>query len=257
MKKVHFANPYLSNPQHRISIHLIGAGGTGSQVLEALARMDSALTHLGHPGLDVSVFDADEVSEANIGRQLFSPADIGLNKAVCLVTRINQFFGLDWIAVPEMYIKDTMTANITISCVDNVKSRLTIHRNLKTRAKANHEDYEVPLYWLDFGNTQKTGQAILGTIKKCKQPKDTEFETIAVLPTICDMFDLTQVNEQESGPSCSVAEALRKQDLFINSTLAQMGCALLWKLFREGKMEQHGIFLNLTTMKANPLPVGG
>lgn len=35
------------------------------------------------------------------------------------------------------------------------------------------------------------------------------------------MFDLTQVDEQNSGPSCSVTEALRKQDLFINSTLAQ------------------------------------
>ncbi|MDD3038071.1 PRTRC system ThiF family protein [Bacteroides sp.] len=257
MKKVHYTNAYLVQPQHRVSIHLIGAGGTGSQVLEALARMDSALARLGHPGLDVSVFDADEVSEANIGRQLFSPADIGLNKSVCLVTRINQFFGLDWMAVPEMYAEDTTTANITISCVDNVKSRMVIHRNLKVRTKIACDNYEVPFYWLDFGNTQKTGQAILGTIKKCKQPEDTEFEAIAVLPTICDLFDLTQVNEQDSGPSCSVAEALRKQDLFINSTLAQMGCALLWKLFREGKIEQQGIFLNLTTMKANPLPVGG
>lgn len=69
------------------------------------------------------------------------------------------------------------------------------------------------------------------------------------------MFDLTQVNEQDSGPSCSLAEALRKQDLFINPTLAQLGCALLWKLFREVKIEYHGIFLNLSTLKTNPIPV--
>ena len=82
MKKVHYTNSYLLSPQHRISVNLIGAGGTGSQVLETLARIDSALFKLGHPGLFVTTFDADEVSESNIGRQLFSPADIGLNKSV-------------------------------------------------------------------------------------------------------------------------------------------------------------------------------
>lgn len=254
MKKVHFTANYLLNPQHCITVNLIGAGGTGSQVLEALARMDATLTHLGHPGLYVTVFDADEVSESNIGRQLFSPADIGLNKAVCLTTRINRFFGLDWQAIPEMYTDSSLRANITISCVDNVKSRLTIHKHLKD-VKHVSDVHEKPLYWLDFGNTQKTGQVILGTVSKIKQPQKTEFETLNELSTLCDMFDLTQVNEQDSGPSCSLAEALRKQDLFINSTLAQLGCALLWKLFREVKIEYHGVFLNLSTLKTNPIPV--
>lgn len=255
MKKIHYTDNYLLAPQHSVTIHLIGAGGTGSQVLESLARIDAALTRLGHPGLHVTVFDADEVSESNIGRQLFSPADIGLNKAVCLVTRINRFFGLDWEAMPEMYSDNATSANITISCVDNVKSRLSIYTHLKQKDSIN-DVYEKPLYWLDFGNTQKTGQVVLGTITPIKQPQKTEFETQGELPTLCDMFDLTQVDEQDSGPSCSVSEALRKQDLFINSTLAQVGCALLWKLFREGKVEFHGVFLNLSTLKTNPIIVG-
>lgn len=163
MKKVHFTNPYLLNPQHRITINLIGAGGTGSQVLEALARIDSALIRLDHPGFHVTVYDADEVSDANIGRQLFSPSDMGINKAICLTTRTNRFYGLDWEAVPEMYTEKSITANITISCVDNVKSRLTIHKHLQ-KTKQIADIYQKPLYWLDFGNTQKTGQAILGTI---------------------------------------------------------------------------------------------
>lgn len=254
MKNIHYTDSYLLTPQHSITIHLIGAGGTGSQVLEALARMDSALTRLGHPGLHVTAFDADEVSESNIGRQLFSPSDVGLNKAVCLITRINQFFGLDWVAIPEMYSDGAPSANITISCVDNVKSRLAIHKHLKEITHIS-DIYEKPIYWLDFGNTQNTGQAILGTISTIKQPKK-KLNTQGNLPTICDMFDLTQVNERDSGPSCSVAEALRKQDLFINSTLAQAGCALLWKLFREGILEYHGVFLNLSTFKTNPILVG-
>ena len=32
----------------------------------------------------ITVYDSDIVTEANIGRQLFSPSDIGLNKAQCL-----------------------------------------------------------------------------------------------------------------------------------------------------------------------------
>ena len=256
MKKVHFTHSYLLQPQHRITVHLIGAGGTGSQVLEALARMDAALFKLGHPGLNVSVFDADEVSEANIGRQLFSPVDIGENKAVCLTTRINRFFGLDWEAVPAMYSVECKAANLTISCVDNVKSRLMINTHLKDESLPVGDVYEQPLYWLDFGNKQKTGQVVLGTVGKHPQPRESGYKVIGKLPTICDLFDLTQVDETDSGPSCSVMEALRKQDLYINSTLSQMGCTLLWKLFREGIIEYHGVYLNLETMRTNPLAIG-
>lgn len=254
-KALHFTDTYLLQPQHRVTVNLIGAGGTGSQVLEALARMDSALYQLGHPGLEVTVYDADEVAESNIGRQLFSPADLGLNKSTCLVTRINRFYGLDWTAIPEMYSKSSPTANITVSCVDNIKSRLMIGKRLKNNW--NEICREKPVYWLDFGNMQKTGQVVLGTVNEVKQPQNSGFRTVASLPTIYEMFDLTQVDEREGGPSCSLAEALRKQDLFINSTLAQVGCALLWKLFREGKTEYQGAFLNLETMRVNPMAVGG
>ena len=56
-------------------------------------------------------------------------------------------------------------------------------------------------------------------------------------------------------PSCSLAEALEKQDLFINSTLAQLGCNILWKMFRHGMIVHHGLYLNLNTMKVNPIMV--
>ena len=64
-----------------------------------------------------------------------------------------------------------------------------------------------------------------------------------------------KVKEKDSGPSCSLAEALEKQDLFINSTLAQLGCNILWKMFRNGMIEHQGLYLNLSTLKMNPIPV--
>ena len=65
----------------------------------------------------------------------------------------------------------------------------------------------------------------------------------------------SRVKEEDSGPSCSLAEALDRQDLFINSTLAQLGCNILWKMFRNGMIEHHGLYLNLEMMKVNPINI--
>ena len=189
MKRVHYIDNYLINPQHPVTVNLIGAGGTGSQVLTCLARLDTALRGLGHPGLFVTLYDSDIVTEANIGRQLFSPSDIGLNKAQCLVTRMNNFFGNDWKAVPDIYpaaLKDARRdnlANIMITCTDNIKSRLDLWNILKAVPVSEYRSHETPLYWMDFGNMQNTGQVILGTVpKKIRQPASKLYETVESLP---------------------------------------------------------------------------
>lgn len=87
------------------------------------------------------------------------------------------------------------------------------------------------------------------------QPASEKFETVSKLPWVTELFDYSGMDEQNSGPSCSLAEALQKQDLFINSTLVQLGCGLLWKLFREGMVKYRGVFLNLDTMKTNPVRI--
>lgn len=46
--KLHFTDNHLLNPTNPVTVNLIGAGGTGSQVLTALARMNHALTELIH-----------------------------------------------------------------------------------------------------------------------------------------------------------------------------------------------------------------
>jgi PRTRC genetic system ThiF family protein len=86
--------------ERQVRVDLAGCGGNGSQMLTGLARLHHALTALGHPGFSVNAWDPDEVSEANVARQLFSPADVGLNKATILVHRLNAWFGLRWSAWP-------------------------------------------------------------------------------------------------------------------------------------------------------------
>lgn len=262
MKRVHYIHDYLLNPQHPVTINLIGAGGTGSQVLTCLARLDVTLRGLGHPGLFVTVFDPDIVTETNIGRQLFGWSDIGLSKAQCLVTRINNFFGNDWRAEPRLYptslkeARNNDLANITVSCTDNAKSRIDLWNVLKGVPDSKYTDYKTPMYWLDFGNSQASGQVVLGTVpRKIKQPVSHIYETVSSLKVVTRLVRYSKVKDEDSGPSCSLAEALEKQDLFINSTLAQLGCNLLWKMFRHGMLEHHGLYLNLSTMKVNPIVI--
>lgn len=260
-KRVHYTDEYLIYPQHPISINLIGGGGTGSQVLTCLARLDVTLRALGHPGLFVQLYDPDTVSETNIGRQLFSESEIGLNKAQCLISRVNNFFGNEWVAISQLYpqtiaeMKREHLANVYITCTDNLQSRLTLWSILQQIQKMGLYDMQKPRYWMDFGNGQAFGQVLIGTISPVKQPESKMYETVASLKVITEYVVYSKVKEEDSGPSCSLAEALDKQDLFINSTLAQFGCNILWKMFNNGMIEHNGLFLNLETLRVNPINV--
>jgi PRTRC genetic system ThiF family protein len=250
---VHYTHPYLLAPVHKITVDLVGLGGTGSQVLTNLARMNEALTGLQHPGLHVRAWDPDIVSPANMGRQLFSPADLNQNKALVLITRVNRYFGYEWEAKPELYTGN-QTSNITITCVDTAAARLKIHSKIYFQ-NSTLRDEDLSYYWLDIGNLQKTGQCLLGSLRAISQPK-SEHHRKFVLPTVVEKFpQLKKIKEDKQGPSCSLAEALQKQDLFINSTLAQFGCNLLWKLIREGVIKYHGCYVNLETLSVNPIKI--
>ena len=260
--KVHFTENTLINPTNPVTVNLIGAGGTGSQVLTALARMNHALTELNHAGLSVRLWDDDVITEANLGRQLFAESELGFYKSIALINRVNRFFGTNWKAETQKFEKDdlgklqsNMQSNIYISCLDSVKSRFDIAEILN-ELKIEKSYYRNQCkYWIDFGNSQFTGQVLLSTIGNIRQPNSDKYETVENLPFITEEFgELLKISEEEDNtPSCSLAEALEKQDLFINSTLTQMGSSLLWNLFRNGLIENRGFFLNLKNFTAQPI----
>jgi len=261
--KVHFIDSYLIHPTNPIEVNLIGAGGTGSKVLTALMEISHSLNELGHAGLHVRLWDNDIITEANLGRQRFALSEIGLYKSVALINRINRFMGTNWKAEPQKFqrnelgqLPENAKATIYISCVDTVQTRFDIAEILK-EVSDNKFYRNTPKYWLDFGNSQHIGQVILSTIREIKQPTSEKYQTVASLPMITDEYGelLKQSETLDNTPSCSLAEALEKQDLFINSTLAQMGCSLLWSMFRYGKIENRGFFLNLKNYHTKPLKI--
>ncbi|RZM04822.1 MAG: PRTRC system ThiF family protein [Pedobacter sp.] len=259
-KRVHIVYPYLINPTNPVSVNLIGAGGTGSQMLTALARINQALIALGHAGLQVNVFDDDIVQQANLARQLFTSHEIGLNKAVVLINRINRFFGTNWKAVSERFEHtnkrrcENRMANITVSCVDTVKSRINIEAMLCS-AERKSAQRDSNLYLVDFGNSKDTGQVLLSTIGEIAQPESKQYSTVGRLPSWLEDNPslLNESEESDATPSCSLGEALEKQDLFINSALANMGASLLWRMFKEGILLNKGFFINLADYRVQPI----
>ena len=192
---IHFADNYLINPTNPLTLNLIGAGGTGHRLLTELARMHVSLLALGHPGLQVNLFDDDKVSEANIGRQMFAPTEIGRYKAVVLVERINRFCGTNWKAVTEKFGTKTLhllpgmgRANLYITCVDTVKARFDIAKALQKIAGNNRMERDKALYWMDMGNSRFRGQVVLSSLNTIKQPASEKFRPVGYLPLVTDEF---------------------------------------------------------------------
>jgi len=250
-KTVHFCDKYLINPTHPITIALIGCGGTGSLILSRLARLDSALRQLQHPGIHVMAYDGDIVERHNIGRQNFSPNDVGKNKALCLIEKVNFCFGLHWEAQGTFIDSGSIpSANICITAVDDAEFRMMFDRVLKN-ANNRGRDYNKRFYWMDTGNGKDFGQVVLGTVGCIEQPKKSKYSTLESLPTVIDVYgDMSKYDQEETQgmESCSFADSIKKQDLFINDAVAVSACTLLWKLFKNLSLEQHGVIINQKTM---------
>ena len=221
---------------NRVRMALIGVGGTGSLVLSGLVRLNHAIRQLGHPGIEVSVYDPDIVTEANIGRQLFTEDEIGRNKAQCLVDRYNLGFALNWNACPEKFSGWDSLNQIVISCVDSKASRKEICRMIRPNRET---------YLIDSGNDGNFGQVLIGNgSKELPMPYKT-----------CP--ELIRGREIRTAPSCSLAEALTHQDLFINQWMATAILQLLWQMFRQGEIAHRGFYINLETGRMNPVPISG
>ena len=236
----------------RVHIALAGAGGNGSQMISGLARLNCAIRALGHPGLEVTVYDPDDVSDANLGRQLFAPGDVGRNKAAVMVNRINAWFGTGWEASPTEFGgrrgERAGSTEIVISCVDSARARVIIGGEIDTW-------YRKPFYWLDLGNRAADGQVVLGIPAWNDGHAAYEYR----LPTVLDLFPDLRYGaadlDADAGPSCSLAQALERQELFVNQAVVTPALQLLWLVFRHGRTDWCGAFVNLTTGRTLPIPV--
>lgn len=142
--------------EERATIVLVGCGGTGSFLAEALCRL------LMDRPADVYLVDMDRVERQNVGRQAFALADVGQFKAQALAERLARRFERTVGYAVQLYDAGLHAhvfrpqsghLNLLVGCVDNSAARRTIAATLEGRSG---------VWWLDCGNGRNSGQVLLG-----------------------------------------------------------------------------------------------
>jgi PRTRC genetic system ThiF family protein len=240
---MHTLTPELLRRTVRVLV--VGCGGSGSAIASGLPYLHQAMVVAGHPGgLHVTIMDGDIISPTNCIRRPFCSTEIGLAKAVVMVSRLNLFWSLNWTAVAENLSSTTDISDfdIVIGCVDTRAARQLITKVTGWRSRV--------AYWLDLGNAADSGQFVLG------QPLNARNRRSATrLRTAAELFPeiVAPSLDNDGAPSCSALEALERQEPFVNQVLAYHALALLTPLFRYGRIEHHGAFVNVRENRVQPI----
>lgn len=242
-------NPYtfeptyrcLLRPEQELEIVLVGCGGTGSHLAQAIG---ATLWHLQAQGKRVPMVtfvDGDHVEMGNVGRQRFCAAEIGRNKAETLANRLNAAYGLKVRAIPKHLTVETYRywfgryaqedRRLIIGCVDNAAARLAIANIIGSEYGRT--------WWLDCGNAEFNGQILIGN--RCQDHGITPPELAVGLwhnlpaPHWQEPALLDPDNDPEPQHTCTVAVATDEQSLMVNSLSASIASQYLyqWTVQRE------------------------
>jgi len=225
-------------------------------LLKELAYINDALIILNHPGLKVVAIDNDTVSEANVGRG-FTAYEIGMPKSKAIISQINRIYGFNWLGINGSFMSGKLIdylegdfnsiltkANVIITCTDSFRSRIEMSSIVHRRNPKDWNGADSNYYWMDIGNADNTGQIIMGSFL---DPS---------MKFVHEIFDLAKMpNQWDNKSSCSLMEALKSQDLFINRTMAVHAAQFLWSFIRDGKTTHNGYFINLKKGKMIPIPL--
>ena len=222
-----------------VTVWVVGAGGNGGEVIDALAQFSLALKALGGPELEVTIIDDAKVREVNLVRQRFWAGDVGAFKSITLANRYNLLLGMRWQGVPgrlEDVAEELSSApDILITAVDLASTRRWVGSH-RWRCSARS-----PLIWLDLGNNARNGQAILGSFGGEGHP------------TVLDHYPEIEGMADDTTKSCSTAEAIAAQDCLVNRAVATAGMSLIWELLRHGSTRKNGIVIDLASGQQIPI----
>jgi hypothetical protein len=106
----------LPSEKTKQKINVIGAGAIGSFTVLALAKMGFS---------DITVWDADKVSEENLNSQFYRFSDIGKLKVDALREIVRDFAGVELKVFPQFWLTGPLDG-IVISAVDSMGVRKAI-----------------------------------------------------------------------------------------------------------------------------------
>lgn len=239
---------------HIQTISIVGLGGSGAQIARSVARMvyDMKAARLHTP--QIVLIDPDKVEQKNVGRQLYTEADIGQAKAHVLMRRFNMALGLDIVAIADPVNAEKhfeRWGNLIIGAVDN-------HLARRELAKANGA------IWVDAGNHFNAGQVVIGNTSDPETALryiDGQNGRYAYLPNAGLLFpallepDLEVKPQPEPERSCAELVAAREQDLLINDWMATITAQYIYKLLYRQPITSFVSYVNADGMSVRSVPI--
>ena len=262
-----FEIPKTFDPHlHPREIVLVGTGGSGSHLARAIARILAHMQslHMNVPSL--TLIDPDTIEERNVSRQLFSPAEIGMNKAEVIAQRLSCALGLSIEWIPEAFNAKRHLARdsyglILIDAVDN-------HLARRELAQVNRGVI------IACGNHRSAGQVTIGNVQDREEAlrylEDVEKRqytlgnkhTLSYLPTAYAIFP--ELLEPESiptiahddGASCADLVLQGEQDILINDTIAIIAARYVQQLLFRQPIQSFLTYCNIEgTFSVRPVPI--
>ena len=154
--------------EREATIVLVGCGGTGGFLAEAVCRL-----LIGRQA-QLYLVDMDRVEPHNVARQAFDRSEVGRFKAEVLAQRLSRRFGRDigYSVLPydrdlhaQVFDHPRSRLNLLLGCVDNAAGRRAIAE--KMGAPIGGYGYQRAaggVWWLDCGNGRNSGQILLGNV---------------------------------------------------------------------------------------------
>lgn len=231
--------------ERSVNLVLVGCGGTGSWLAPTVARVGRLLIEKFDKDVNIVFCDPDRVEEKNIYRQNFCAAEIGENKAETLAFRYGLAWGLEILASPQAFTDKAIpdryqSTTVLIGCVDTPKARRSI-------AKAGQ-------WWLDCGNHQNSGQVLLGSGARPKDPYS--------LPGFCSWLPSPALQRPEllvdepasavstANLSCADLALLDSQSLSINQRMAAEAGDFLIRMLVTRDLQRMAAYIDLAAGSA-------
>lgn len=235
---------------------IVGAGGTGSFVVPAIARLIYELKQQQNKSAEMLIVDPDVVENGNIPRSNFCFAEVGRYKAQTLAERVSTAWGIETIFScekfdPEKHLKtsssDYRSLTIIVGCVDNHMARREMHRALDEFRSYGDASR---VWWVDGGNGKASGQVLLGSTTQPLKPEEyfTGTSICRALPAPSlqhpDLLEPERI-ETKSDVSCPERVRLGEQGLNVNHRVGIEIAEMLSSMLLTRTLKRYAVYLDL------------
>ncbi len=235
---------------------VVGAGGTGSFVVPALARLIFELKQQQNKSAEMLIVDPDVVENGNIPRSNFCFAEVGRYKAQILAERVSMAWGIETSFSCKKFDSekhlnssnsDYRNLTIIVGCVDNYMARREMHRALDEFRGYGDTSR---LWWIDGGNGRSSGQVLIGSTTKRLNPEQyfTGTSICRALPAPSLQHpDLLEPEKRPASSEISCPERIRlgEQGINVNQRVSIEIAGILSAMLLTRSLKSYAVYFDL------------